>query len=34
MEKLQTPWYLAWNGPVSDAMVSSTEWTSFRHHGI
>jgi len=25
---------MVWSGPVSDNMVSSVEWTSFRHHGI
>jgi len=34
MGQFQTPWYLAWNGQFSDTMISSVEWTSFRHRSI
>jgi len=34
MDQFQSSWYMAWNGQASDTMVSSVEWTRFRHHGI
>jgi len=34
MDQFQTPWYLAWNEPVSDTVVSSVEWAIFRHRGL